>query len=134
MIKLEMTKEEFELLSSWARHGFWDLCDTEYVDMDVDDILKMSLACQVMARIKLAAGGKQNKVTKAFVKQYSANVQMIYEQMKREEKSGANVEELIDPTEAYNISYAKWAAEDIEKSFKAADVQAKKEEKTNDGN
>ena len=86
MIKLEMTKEEFELLSTWARHGFWDLMDTEYVDMDADEILRMSLACQVMARIKLAAGGKKNKVTKAFVKQYSANVQMIYEQMKREQE------------------------------------------------
>lgn len=114
MIKLEMTKEEFELLSSWARHGFWDLCDTEYVDMDVDDILRMSLACQVMARIKLAAGGKKNKVTEAFIKQYSANVQMIREQM------SANVEELIDPTTAYEMAKA-----DYEK-------RTKKEEKTND--
>ena len=129
-----MTKEEFELLSTWARHGFWDVLDADYVTMDVDDILRMSLACQVMARIKLATGSKRNKVNEAFVKQYCANVQMIYEQMKREEESGANVEELIDPTEAYNISYARWASEDIEKSFKAADVQAKKEEKTNDGN
>ena len=86
MIKLEMTKDEFELLSTWARHGFWDVMDTEYVTMDVDDILRMSLACQVMARIRLAADGKRNKVTEAFVKQYSANVQMIYEQMKREEE------------------------------------------------
>lgn len=86
MIKLEMTKEEFELLSTWARHGFWDEMDAEYVDMDADEILKISLACQVMARIKLAAGGKRNKVTEAFVEQYAANLQMIYEQMKREKE------------------------------------------------
>jgi hypothetical protein len=132
MIKLEMTKKEFELLSSWARQGFWDVLDTEYVNMDADEILEMSLACQVMARIKLAAGGKRNKVTEAFVKQYSANVQMIYEQMKREQKSGANVEDLIDPTEAYNDSYARWAAEDIKKSMKTAGVQTKEKEKPND--
>jgi len=122
MIKLEMTKDEFELLSTWARHGFWDAMDAEFVNMDADEILKISLACQVMARIKLAAGGKRNKVTEAFVKQYAANVQMIYEQMKREQESGANVEEVIDPTTAYEMAKA-----DYEK-------RTKKEEKTNDGN
>ena len=90
MIKLEMTKDEFELLSTWARHGFWDAMDSEFVNMDADEILKISLACQVMARIKLAAGGKRNKVTEAFVKQYAANVQMIYEQMKRGECNDGN--------------------------------------------
>jgi hypothetical protein len=87
MIKLEMTKEEFELLSTLAKLGFWDFMDAEYVDMDADEFLKTSLACQVMARIELAAGGKQNKVTEAFVKQYSANVQMIREQMKNGENN-----------------------------------------------
>jgi ABC-type Fe3+/spermidine/putrescine transport system ATPase subunit len=127
-----MTKDEFELLSTWARHGFWDLMDTEYVTMDADEFLRMSLACQVMARIKLAAGGKRNKVTEAFVKQYSANVQMIREQMKREQELGANVEELIDPTTAYNSRYAEWVAEDTKKAMKAAGVQVKEEGKTND--
>ena len=122
MIKLEMTKDEFELLSSWARHGFWDVLDADYVTMDVDDILRMSLACQVMARIKLAAGSKRNKVTEAFVQQYAANVQMIYKQMKEEQKSGANAEELVDPTTAYKMAKA------------SHDSRTKKEGKTNDGN
>ena len=111
-----MTKKEFELLSSWASQGFWDVCDTDLANMDADEILKMSLACQVMARIKLAAGGKRNKVTEAFVKQYSANVQMIHEQM------SANVEELIDPTMAYEMAKTDY------------EERTKKEENTNDGN
>lgn len=150
MVTLEMTEDEFQLITDWAMKHFWDDTQSFDDDISVDECLKWSKACLLMARLKSEAdkhgiyfgfhnpfyedepNEKKLEVTTAFMKQYCADVQRNFERIKEEQKSDRNVEELIDPTEAYNRRYAEWAAEDIKRSMKAADLQTEEEEKTND--
>lgn len=128
MIKLEMTEDEFQLITDWAMQHFWDDTQSFDDDISVDECLKWSKACLLMARLKSEAdkhgiyfgfhspfhedepNEKKIDVTTTFMKQYCANVQRDFERITK----------LVDPTTAYEMAKADY------------EERTKKEEKTND--
>ena len=130
MIKLEMTEDEFQLITDWAMQHFWKDTQSFDDDINVDECLRWSKACLLMARLKTEADKhgiyfgfhspfdedepdeKKIDVTTTFMKQYCANVQREFER----------ITELVDPTTAYEMAKADY------------EERTKKEEKTNDGN
>lgn len=130
MIKLEMTEDEFQLITDWAMQHFWKDTQSFDNDINVDECLRWSKACLLMARLKTEADKhgihfgfhspfyedepdeKKIDVTTTFMKQYCANVQRDFERITK----------LIDPTTAYEMAKTDY------------EERTKEEEKTNDGN
>lgn len=52
MIKMELTKDEFELLTEWSKHHFWDNTEKFHDDINVDECLLWARSCLLMARLK----------------------------------------------------------------------------------
>ena len=52
MVKIEMTKDEFEMLTEWAREHFWDNTQSFEGDVNVDECLLWARSCLLMARLK----------------------------------------------------------------------------------
>ena len=52
MIKMEMTKDEFQMLTEWAREHFWDDTQSFDDDVNVEECLRWSRSCLLMARLK----------------------------------------------------------------------------------
>lgn len=103
-IEIKLTKQEFALLTEWAKHHFWDVTGKFYDDIDADVCLDWARYCLLMARLKFIADEhgiefgydepdyeldakpytKTNHVTEAFLQQYAANVQVCSQQMEKE--------------------------------------------------
>ena len=68
MIKMEMTKDEFQMLTDWSRDHFWDNTESFTDDIDVDELLRWSRSCLLMARLKSIAD--ENNIYFGFDSQY----------------------------------------------------------------
>lgn len=55
MIKMEMTKDEFQILTEWSRSHFWDNTQSFEDDINVDDLMRWARSCLLMARLKSIA-------------------------------------------------------------------------------
>jgi len=100
MIKIEMTKDEFQMLTEWSRDHFWDNTESFTDDIDIDELLRWSRSCLLMARLKSIADendiyfgldsqycedaedSTKLKVVTAFVEQYSNNITNIKDVLK----------------------------------------------------
>ena len=97
MVTLNLTKQEFGLLTQWSRYHFWDNTESFQDDIQVDELLEWSRGCLLMARLKVAADQhgirfglddfpkedsapdyiKTDRVTHVFIDQYTDNVKML---------------------------------------------------------
>ena len=55
MIKMEMTKDEFQILTEWCRSHFWDNTQSFEDNINVDECLRWARSCLLMARMKSIA-------------------------------------------------------------------------------
>ncbi len=55
MIKMEMTKDEFQILTEWSRSHFWDNTQSFEDNINVDDLMRWARSCLLMARLKSIA-------------------------------------------------------------------------------
>ena len=55
MIKMEMTKDEFQMLMVWSKYHFWDSTESFTDDIDIDELLEWARSCLLMARLKSIA-------------------------------------------------------------------------------
>ena len=104
MIKLEMTKDEFEILLEWSRNHFWDETESFDNNYDIDQILRFSKNCLLFARLKAEAINhdinfgyheiyeeddpptKKCEITSAFLDNYQTSLQRLLDEAKSKEK------------------------------------------------
>lgn len=55
MIKMEMTRDEFQILTEWSRSHFWDNTQSFEDNINVDDLMRWARSCLLMARLKSIA-------------------------------------------------------------------------------